>query len=159
MVKSSKVQIVLAKINVMLKLCSQGQKLLWMCCLWSESVFSAHFIAVLLISALSYQPSHISPGQRRHARTLRVIRLPKNEKAAERDPETRASPCKGDVLAFRGGGQVSFWPVPIVPDPYVLLPAETEVRSIPVPAPKTQTLWPGGAVQQKCQLWTPWKWV
>ena len=72
---------------------------------------------------------------------LIVIRPPKNGKAMERDPEALVSPCKGAALAAgEGRGLVTWGPVLIVPCLSVLLPADTEMRGIPLPPPKVQAL-------------------
>lgn len=144
-VQLSGLQIVLAKTTVILKLSSQGWSLLWMT---SNVLFlirinntSSLFHSCPSVPLISALPK----GDM--LKTLIVIRLPKNGKAMERDPETLVSPCKGAALtAGESRGLVTWGLVLIVPGLSVILPADTEMRAIPLLPPKAQSLWPSSSL-------------
>lgn len=78
----------------------------------------------------------------------------------ERPPENLESPCKGPALAAGEGRDSMTWQlVLIIPGLSMLLPADSEMRGIPLPSPKAQCFWPPqacqGAIEQKFQLQSP----
>lgn len=116
------------------------------CCFQPELIILPACPSIPLISALPKEDM---------LKTLIYIRLPKNGKAMERDPETLESPCKGAALAVGDGKDPVTWGLVLtIPSLNMLLPADTETRGIALPPPKAP-LWPSSSLPRGCRAEIP----